>query len=108
MNDNLEIDIPYMEMNEEERNIKIMNDGKNAFIQMIRIKRDAILFDTDKYLLPDFPITNENLNIIKDYRQQLRDYNNNSNNSNLILPDKPDFIKNTIIYSNYNRAYYTY
>lgn len=105
MNDNLEIDKPYTEMTEQERNIKIINDGKNAFIQMIRNKRDSILFDTDKYLLPDFPITTENLNIIKDYRQKLRDYNNNSN---LILPDKPDCIKNTLIGSNYNRTFYTY
>ena len=70
----------------------------------MKSKRDYILYDTDKYLLPDFPITADNLNIIKDYRQKLRDFNNN--NSNLSLPDKPDFIKNTLM--EFNRISYTY
>ena len=54
----------------------------------LKNKRNSILGETDKYLLPDFPITPEQLEIIKTYRQQLRDFTNN----NYIMPDKPDFV----------------
>lgn len=54
----------------------------------LKNKRNLILNETDKYLLSDYPITPENLEIIKTYRQQLRDFTNN----NYIMPDKPDFI----------------
>ena len=50
--------------------------------------RNQLLKETDIYVLPDFPITPDNLIIIKEYRQLLRDFTNN----NYILPDKPDFI----------------
>ncbi len=50
--------------------------------------RNLILGETDKYLLPDFPITPEQLEIVKIYRQQLRDFTNND----YIMPDKPDFV----------------
>jgi hypothetical protein len=50
--------------------------------------RNALLQETDKYVLIDYPITTENLMIIKEYRQSLRDFTNN----NYILPEKPDFI----------------
>ena len=42
----------------------------------LRNTRNARLQQTDKYLLPDYPITPENLEIIKAYRQELRDYIN--------------------------------
>ena len=51
----------------------------------LRCTRDQILTLTDKYLLPDFPITHENLIKIKEYRQQLRDFSDN----NFIIPDFP-------------------
>ena len=54
----------------------------------LKNKRNLILNETDKYMLSDYPITPENLEIIKTYRQQLRDFTNN----NYIMPDKPDFI----------------
>lgn len=43
-----------------------------------KYKRDSYLFLTDKYLLPDYPITTEQLEIIKTYRQYLRDFMNNN------------------------------
>ena len=55
---------------------------------LLKNTRNLILGETDKYLLPDFPITPEQLEIIKTYRQQLRDFTNN----NYIMPDKPDFV----------------
>ena len=54
----------------------------------LKNKRNLILNETDKYMLSDYPITPDNLEIIKTYRQNLRDFTQN----NFILPDKPDFI----------------
>lgn len=51
-------------------------------------QRNQLLDKTDKYLLPDFPITADNLIIIKEYRQALRDITNN----NYIMPERPSFI----------------
>lgn len=62
----------------------IKNDTFNHYRKM----RNDLLNATDKYLLSDYPITPEQLIIIKEYRQALRDFTNN----NYILPDKPDFI----------------
>ena len=38
-----------------------------------RAERDNLLAETDKYMLPDFPITEEKLAQYKAYRQYLRD-----------------------------------
>jgi len=54
----------------------------------LKKKRNSILDETDKYLLPDFPITPEQLEIVKQYRQTLRDFTNN----NYEMPEKPDFV----------------
>ena len=45
-----------------------------------RTIRDKYLQETDKYLLPDFPITKDNLTKVIEYRQTLRD-----------LPEQKDF-----------------
>jgi hypothetical protein len=50
--------------------------------------RNQLLLETDKYMLLDYPITSDNLEIIKTYRRQLRDFTNND----YVLPDKPSFI----------------
>lgn len=63
---------------------------KNDTINHYRKMRNDLLQETDKYLLPDFPITPENLEIVKEYRQALRDFTKN----NYVLPDKPDFLLN--------------
>jgi hypothetical protein len=55
---------------------------------MLKHKRNGILGETDKYMLSDFPITTEQLEIVKTYRQALRDFTNND----YIMPVKPDFI----------------
>jgi hypothetical protein len=43
-----------------------------------RNTRNSYLQLTDKYLLSDFPITEEKRNIIIEYRQYLRDFINNN------------------------------
>ncbi len=55
---------------------------------MLKHKRNGILNETDKYMLSDFPITPEQLEIVKQYRQALRDFTNND----WIMPVKPDFV----------------
>ena len=54
----------------------------------LKNKRNKILGETDKYLLSDFPITPEQLIIIKEYRQALRNFTQND----YIMPVKPDFV----------------
>lgn len=49
---------------------------KNLYFDKIRDTRNKLLTETDKYLIPDYPITPEKLELIKIYRQQLRDYMN--------------------------------
>jgi hypothetical protein len=48
--------------------------------------RNRLLTESDKYMLSDFPITPENLELIKQYRQQLRDFTTND----YIIPEKPN------------------
>ena len=54
---------------------------------LLKNQRNLILNETDKYMMPDYPLTPEQLIIAKEYRQALRDFTNN-----WILPNKPDFI----------------
>lgn len=57
----------------------------------LRNTRNSLLQLTDKYLLPDYPITPENLEIIKAYRQELRNFINNNQERilNGIIPEIP-------------------
>jgi hypothetical protein len=54
----------------------------------LKNERNQLLQKTDKYMLSDFPITPEQLELVKQYRQALRDFTNND----YIMPDKPDFV----------------
>lgn len=67
---------------------ELRQTAKEGLNITLKQQRNNLLKETDKYLLPDFPITTDNLIKIKEYRQLLRDFTNN----NYILPDKPDFI----------------
>ncbi len=65
--------------------------------------RNELLNKTDKYILPDYPITLEKQMIIKTYRQELRNFIN-ENEINILagekvdFPQQPDFIDLNIIY----------
>jgi hypothetical protein len=54
----------------------------------LKNERNQLLQKTDKYMLSDFTITPEQLELVKIYRQALRDFTNND----WIMPDKPDFV----------------
>ena len=44
-----------------------------AFFEALRASRDARLAATDKYMLADYPISEDNLALVKAYRAALRD-----------------------------------
>ena len=80
-------------------NADLFSDGKRTYA---RNQHNQLLTKTDKYLIPDFPITSNQLIEVKDYRQILRDffsrddvinYHYNINGNNFPeLPDVPSFI----------------
>ena len=66
-------------------------------IMFKRDQRNQLLKESDKYLLPDYPISSSNLELVKQYRQQLRDYMdlpavvNYSSSNNIQFPPFPPF-----------------
>jgi hypothetical protein len=77
-------------------------EWKNILIIHYKKIRNQLLLETDKYLLPDFPITPEQLEIVKEYRQALRYFTNN----NYILPDKPYLLLLWIKYTTQSYIFY--
>ena len=74
---------------------------KEFILEIIREKRDILLLESDKYMLSDFPITNEKKEEWKIYRQRLRDItvdntfdgykiDNNFEVKDFIWPDIPN------------------
>ena len=64
----------------------------SLFISIQRIERNKLLNETDKYLMSDYPISSNNLVLIKQYRQDLRDYMSYfTSNITLPFPDFPNF-----------------
>ena len=71
-----------------------MNSLFDPLIIQLRNERNQLLFQTDKYMLQDYPISPENLEKMKIYRQQLRDFFQsdevkNYNSNKLSLPNYP-------------------
>ena len=58
---------------------------KNDTIKHYKQMRNQLLIESDKYMLPDYPITSNNLILIKDYRDKLRNFTNND----YIIPQFP-------------------
>ena len=52
---------------------------------LLKSNRNQLLIESDKYVLVDYPITEENLILIKEYRQLLRNFTQN----NYIIPEFP-------------------
>ena len=67
----------------------------NLKFSIFRNERNRLLNDSDKYLISDYPISSSNLELVKQYRQDLRNYMNLPElinyNSNVILPNMPTF-----------------
>lgn len=73
---------------EPEIDIEAVSVQRTSEAEFLKNKRNLILAETDKYLLADFPITPEELIIVKEYRQLLRNFTLND----YILPEKPSFV----------------
>lgn len=62
----------------------------NELADKIRSKRKLLLAETDYLLMPDYPISKEYLEKVKEYRQQLRDITKQENfPKNVVFPDFP-------------------
>ena len=73
------------------------------FLQRARNIRNELLNKTDKYVLPDYPISLSQQMIIKTYRRELREFINNNEikilaGEKVDFPQQPDFIDLNIIY----------
>lgn len=56
--------------------------------QDIRNKRNLLLLDSDKYMIADFPLTNEQKELVLAYRQLLRDLPQNITDiDNVVFPE---------------------
>ena len=60
-----------------------------AYMSDLRSKRDLELVRVDRYVLSDYPITEENRAILVVYRQALRDAPNQELLVNRVLPECP-------------------
>ena len=79
-----------------------MPDNKH-FLKRYRNIRNELLNKTDRYFLIDYPIAYEKQMIIKQYRQDLRDFINNNEikilaGEQVQWPEQPDFIDLNIVY----------
>ena len=92
MNENKPVIVSYNSPDEVPK--ELYPNAQETYKNMLRQKRNQLLKDTDVYLVPNFPINPENLKLIKEYRQKLRDMTIN----NFIIPPQPDFIDLNIIY----------
>ncbi len=73
-----------------------INDNEDS-LKRARDIRNELLNKTDKYFLIDYPIQCEQQLIIKEYRQELRDFININkekilNGEIVYFPEKPDFL----------------
>ena len=74
-----------------------MNTDDLITLMFQRQNRNQLLSASDKYVLPDYPIVSSNLELVKTYRQQLRDYMelpqviNYNSSCNIPLPPFPSF-----------------
>ena len=66
----------------------------SALADRARQERDHLLSETDFYIMPDYPITEEDLEEVKAYRQALRDVPNQEGfPRNVKWPAKPRILR---------------
>lgn len=69
---------------------KTEEEKLNELASTIRTKRNLLLAETDYFLMPDYPISKEYLEQVKNYRQQLRDITEQDEfPENVVFPDFP-------------------
>lgn len=62
----------------------------NNYLNELRHQRNLKLIESDKYMIVDYPITPENLEKMKIYRQELRDYFQREEVINFEFPNLPE------------------
>lgn len=72
--------------------VKELNDAEP--MRLLRIKRKKVLADTDKYMTMDYPMTDEERDAMKTYRQELRDLPQNNITE---IPEPPLIIKHLVV-----------
>jgi hypothetical protein len=90
------VDIQIKLVKSPSKNVDNTIDDPNYWILVsLRNQRNSYLQLTDKYLLQDYPITPENLEIIKTYRDMLRNFININKdtiiNGNTVILEPPPF-----------------
>ena len=73
------------------------------FLKRARNIRNELLNRTDRYILEDYPLSQEEKDIVKDYRKKLRDFINENkenilNGQKIDFPAQQNFINIIIIY----------
>lgn len=76
-----------------EKTPEIIQFELDNIINQLREQRNQLLRESDVYMLPDYPINAENLQKVKIYRQELRDFFQ-LDEVKLSLPSFPFTIKN--------------
>ena len=79
---------------EQKENLFVIKEAapqkKDEIEKIVRTKRNSLLTESDKYVLCDYPITDERKEAFKAYRQLLRDIPKQNNFPyNVIFPEKP-------------------
>ena len=101
MNENKPVIVSYNSPDEVPK--ELYPNAQETYKNMLRQKRNQLLKDTDIYLIPDFTIIPEKLKLIKEYRQNLREFINENEikilaGEKVEWPKQPDFIDLNIIY----------
>lgn len=64
-----------------------------AIASSVRIERDRLLSESDYYVMPDYPATEDGLLAVRAYRQALRDVTNQAGFPvSVTWPDKPEVL----------------
>ena len=76
------------------KNIKtpddLVRERNDQLAKSIRSKRNQLIADTDYMVMPDYPITSEQLIAVQAYRQELRDITNQEGFPNdVVFPVNP-------------------
>jgi hypothetical protein len=59
----------------------------------VRPRRDSLMKDTDFLLMPDYPISDSDIEEVKEYRRKLRDITDTISLENPNFPDEPEVLK---------------
>jgi len=73
------------------------------FLQRARNIRNELLNKTDRYILEDYPLSEEEKQVVKEYRKNLRDFINDNkdkilNGEKIDFPPQPNFLNINILY----------